>query len=95
MGFGQSIKLLKLLRCHGIGRFYDVTFTWKRTKICLIYISDFARRSNIIKTYLHVLSCQPRVTVTSLFVYKVLRDSLSINLRVIYRFALAQVVCTS
>ena len=47
--------------------------------------------------YIHVqvLSCQPRVTVTSCLVYKVVRDLESINhlcikTQVIYRFALAQ-----
>ena len=57
--------------------------------------------------HVKVLSCQPRVTVTSCFVYKVIRDLESIyhlciypirdriNTQVIYRFALAQLVCTS
>ena len=53
-----------------------------------------------------VLSCQPRVTVTSCFVYNVIRDLESIdhltylsytqeriNTQVIYRFAYAQVKC--
>ena len=51
---------------------------------------------------LNVLSCQPRVTVASCFVYKVIWDLESIdhlcinpNTRVIYRFTLAEVECTS
>ena len=59
----------------------------------------------------NVLSCQPRVTVTSYFVYKVIRDlelidhlcinpirrigADRINTQMIYRFAPAQVACTS
>ena len=31
------------------------------------------------KTYIHILSCQPRVTVMSCFVYKVIRDLESID----------------
>ena len=53
-----------------------------------------------------VLSCQSRVIVTSCYVYEVIRDLGSIdhlcintihriNTQVIYRFALAQVECTS
>ena len=59
------------------------------------------KRRNDISPYWHLLSCQPRVTVTSCFVYKVIRDLESIypqdriNTQVIDRFALAQVVCTS
>ena len=46
-----------------------------------------------------LLSCQPRVTVTSCFVYKIVRDlewidHLYMNTQVIYRFAYAQVKCT-
>ena len=52
-----------------------------------------------------LLSYQPSVTVTSCFVYKVIRDLestdhlcinpiLLINTQVIYRFALAHLVCT-
>ena len=58
---------------------------------------------------IRLLSCQPRVTVMSCFVYKVIRDLESIdhlcinpihlqdriNTQVIYQFALAQVECTS
>ena len=45
-----------------------------------------------------LLSCQPRMTVTSCFVYKIIRDlesidHLCINTQVIYQFALAQVEC--
>ena len=49
-----------------------------------------------------LLSCQPKVTVMSCFVTKVISDLKSIdhaadriNKHVIYRFALAQVECTS
>ena len=45
-----------------------------------------------------LLSCQPRVTVTSCFVYNVqvliINRSLVINTQVIYRFVLAQMECT-
>ena len=53
----------------------------------------------------YLLSCQPRVKVTSCFVYKVISDLESIDhlcinpvrriglIHVIYRFALAQVEC--
>ena len=57
-----------------------------------------------LKSFIHILSCQSRLTVTSCFVYKVIRDLESIdhlcinhirriNTLAIYRFALAQVVC--
>ena len=59
----------------------------------------------LLKTVIKILSCQPRVAVTSCFVYRDIRDfdrSLvylsypqdRINTQVAYRFASAQVECT-
>ena len=44
--------------------------------------------------HLYLLSCKPRMTVTSRFVYKVSRD-LELIVQVIYQFAFAQVECAS
>ena len=90
-----------------------------QTKISPLYYLLFLHVSKVLFTYKHfknkcyftpkeVLYCQPRVTVTSCFVYKVIRDLESIdylcinpiredriNTQVIYRFTLAQVACTS
>ena len=69
-------------------------------------VSDMIEEfSSIRRINSYLLSCQPRVTGKSCFVYKVIRNLLSIdhlcinptqdriNTQVIYRFALAQVEC--
>ena len=80
----------------------------KLTSVGNVYLKCILldRKINIKYRETYLLTCQPRVTVTTYFVYKVIRDLESIdrlcinpirriNTQVIYRLALAQVECTS
>ena len=68
--------------------------------VCLIYLQFIYLSSNepVSSIMYKLLSCQSRVTVTSCFVHKVIRDLELLdhlcNTQMIYRFALAQVKCT-
>ena len=60
-----------ILRVHFIEHVYLLGQIWSD----IIY----ANQSKMVKSNKAVLSCQPRVTVTSRFVYKVIRDLESID----------------
>ena len=80
--------------------YYDLTVVCLHTpwNKCICGQRGNGGGSVVVEWLFYVLSCQPRVTVTSCFVHKVIRDLESIDhLCIILSkgFALAQVECTS